>query len=40
MIKLYNGDCLEIVPSGTMRGIDERHDWDIALPVKEMFEDV
>ena len=25
-------------PYGTMKGIDDKHDWDIILPTKEMFE--
>ena len=26
-------------PYGTMKGIDDKHDWDIILPTKEMFEE-
>lgn len=27
-------------PYGTMKGIDDKHDWDIILPTKEMFEEL
>ena len=27
-------------PYGTMKGIDDKHDWDIILPTKEMFDEL
>ena len=27
-------------PYGTMKGIDDKHDWDIALPTAEMYENM
>lgn len=27
-------------PYGTMKGIDDKHDWDIVLPTKEVFEEL
>lgn len=27
-------------PYGTMKGIDNKHDWDIILPIKEMFAEI
>ena len=55
MIKLMNGDCLELMkdipdgsvdlvltdpPYGTMKGIDDKHDWDTILDTQTMFAEI